>query len=545
MSTLDQPKSSTTEQQVFECSTAKLASIETSLISMRQKISDFESGLRKTLNGLEISMLQNPTDANHEIKNVQTVIQSVKDSSNLTVSDQQGDFCLNQSIVNYLETKQTLDYLAKKDMMVYLEKRDMLDYLAKKDMAAYLQKSSKQQPEADLKCTEIFEEDSQHSNSEKSPVNYLGLDTVHGKPVKTTQEIQGLVGQQTLPVPVNKTALINYPSKLIMPFMHIKIESFETLGELADQSEWQADLRSFKENLITCAKNGADVELLSFMGNSYSMNFFKEASGYVKNLGMVQKVILNDCFAQRKDDLCESLKFLTSALSGKKTIALDISHNAIGANGCEALRDFFETNKDLEYLWADNIGLSQTAVPIFCDSLISGAPPLKLLSLARNKIETTAPKIAQLTSSLPTLKDFTIFANSIKSDSMAVLIKSLETQNNLERLDIHDNFLDKNGFNSILEMIKYGLLKGLNISDSNIEESWNTDLVAALKIGRCNWEEFSDNYGEIYDSEIKDDLVYELIKSGNLLYLSLLGMDWEEEEAQKVSEKMKSAIGND
>lgn len=543
MSTLDQPKSSTTEQQVFEQNTTKLASIETSLNSMRQKISDFESGLRKTLTGLETVILQNPTDANQELKSVHTVIQSVKDSGTLTTSPEQGDFCLNQSILNYLETKQTLDYLAKKDMVDYLEKRDMLKYLEHRDMAQYLQKSAQQQPDADRKWTEIFEKKSQDSHSEKSPVNDLRQDTEYGETVKTTQEIENLVSLR-LPVPFKREPLINYPSKLIMPFMHIKIESFETLGELPDQSEWQADLLAFKENLITCAKNGADVELLSFMGNSYSMNFFKEASAYVKNLGKVQKVIINDCFAQRKDDLCESLKFLTSALAGKKTLALDISHNAIGANGCEALRDFFETNKSLEYLWADNIGLSQSAVPIFTSSLISGAPPLKLLSLARNKIETTAPLIASLTASLPFLLDFTIYANSIPSPEMAVLISSLSScSSTLQRLDIHDNFLDKSGFNSLLEIIKKGQLKGLNISDSNIDESWNPDLIFALKTGNCLWEEFSHNYGEIFDGDLRDSLVYELVKSGNLGYMSLLGMDWEEEEAEKVLDKMRSARG--
>lgn len=50
------------------------------------------------------------------------------------------------------------------------------------------------------------------------------------------------------------------------------------------------------------------------MGNSYSDKFFEELSQYLEKIKVIKKVILNDIFTSRKEDLLISLDHLNKSL---------------------------------------------------------------------------------------------------------------------------------------------------------------------------------------------------------------------------------------
>ena len=81
----------------------------------------------------------------------------------------------------------------------------------------------------------------------------------------------------------------------------------------------------------------------------------------------------------------------------------------------------------------------------------------------------------------------------------------------------------------------------MNIADLCFEEDWNIELIESLKKCDCKWEEFNHNYNELIHEGLKDELVYQLVRSGNLVNLSLLGAEWEEENYEQVVGKMRTA----
>ena len=133
---------------------------------------------------------------------------------------------------------------------------------------------------------------------------------------------------------------------LIIPAEHIRIENFEKEESIA----------KFRDTLKKYAEEEAQIDVFSVMGNSYSDIFFEEMVPYLQKLKSIKKVVLNDCFTNRKDDLARSLKLFSDAVVNKGVVAFDISNNAIGENGCEAVYEFIKNCNTLEYFWANNCG---------------------------------------------------------------------------------------------------------------------------------------------------------------------------------------------
>jgi len=125
---------------------------------------------------------------------------------------------------------------------------------------------------------------------------------------------------------------------------------------------------------------------------------------------------------------------------------------------------------------------------------------------------------------------------------MYELVKAFRNNQVIEKINISDNFFDEPSFQGALELIKTcSNLKSLNISDMSIEEDWMPEVINTIKESNCKWEEFSFDYSEIYNESDVTQLVNALNK-GNFNYFSCLGTDAEEEYAEKVLDKMKSAL---
>lgn len=100
------------------------------------------------------------------------------------------------------------------------------------------------------------------------------------------------------------------------------------------------------------------IETLSLMGNSYGKNFFKELQPFLKKVKEIKKLILNDIFTSRKEEILDSLEYLNDALENKGIVLFDLSSNAICPDGCLKIRNIIEKNPTIKYLYLNHVALS-------------------------------------------------------------------------------------------------------------------------------------------------------------------------------------------
>lgn len=94
------------------------------------------------------------------------------------------------------------------------------------------------------------------------------------------------------------------------------------------------------------------------MGNSYGAQFFRELEPHVANLESVSKVLFNDIFTSRTDEILEAIEIISRMLRDKNVILFNMSDNAVCPDGCQRLEQFFKFNKGLKYLYLNHSALS-------------------------------------------------------------------------------------------------------------------------------------------------------------------------------------------
>lgn len=131
---------------------------------------------------------------------------------------------------------------------------------------------------------------------------------------------------------------------LIMQAKHKKIDSL-----LSDPI-----CKDFLEQITTAEH----VDTLSLMGNSYGIQFFTELSPYIQKIKTIRKVLFNDIFTTRTDEIVPSLGIISKMLENKGVILFNLSDNAICPDGCLELENLFMNNQNLQYLYLNHSALS-------------------------------------------------------------------------------------------------------------------------------------------------------------------------------------------
>ena len=76
-------------------------------------------------------------------------------------------------------------------------------------------------------------------------------------------------------------------------------------------------------------------------GNSYGVRFMEDWSLYLGQCENISHININDIFVSRlSDEIPMSLINLTLCFDASKIKFMDLSNNAISANGCQALSHF-------------------------------------------------------------------------------------------------------------------------------------------------------------------------------------------------------------
>lgn len=175
---------------------------------------------------------------------------------------------------------------------------------------------------------------------------------------------------------------------------------------------------------------------------------------------------------------------MADSLIGKQIQKLDISNNALGPTGAIALSDFLLQASSLRVLLINNCGLGIDGVSTISNSLKKGTPNLEVWAMSRNRAENPgAIKIGDAITSLKKLKEIHVFQNVIRLEGMVAILSSLQGCEDLEVVDISDNYLKEQAAKEMGVLIqKCKKLKALNLSDCNMEKDENEYIIDGLQV---------------------------------------------------------------
>lgn len=124
------------------------------------------------------------------------------------------------------------------------------------------------------------------------------------------------------------------------------------------------------EEFVCMLKKSKNIDTFCLMGNSYGVQFFRELTPLVKSLLSVSKLLLNDIFTSRTDEILDSIELISEMFKDKNVALLNMSDNAVCPDGCQKLEGFFKFNKELKYLYLNHSALSQAGTKTICDFLL-------------------------------------------------------------------------------------------------------------------------------------------------------------------------------
>ncbi len=132
------------------------------------------------------------------------------------------------------------------------------------------------------------------------------------------------------------------------------------------------------------------------------------------------------------------------------------------------------------------------------------------------------------------MKELHIPQNSLRS-SITLILKSLNTLEHLEVLDIDDNHVSKEAAEQVAQLIRgQKSLKALNLNDCNINEKMNNLILEAMESlkGGMTLEKIGYKYNELYEEEYSQQSRFiDVLMSNkaNLKKIEISGNDIEDE----------------
>ena len=212
---------------------------------------------------------------------------------------------------------------------------------------------------------------------------------------------------------------------------------------------------------------------LELCHNSIGEKCAEALSTKIKNLKNLKQVDLSDCFVSRgAEELPKCLKCLLEGLIDKEITELKLSDNALGPTAAPGYEFFFEKNKTLEKLYMDNCGMGPIGTPSLMKIIKENKEmPLKVLKFSRNKMESVGcTAIAELIKEKKTLEEIKISDNEINHEGFENFLKSIENNEKISWLDIHNNTMSSKIKNTAEIIGSLPNIIHLNLSDLTIED---------------------------------------------------------------------------
>ncbi|KAJ2855703.1 Ran GAP Rna1, partial [Coemansia erecta] len=202
----------------------------------------------------------------------------------------------------------------------------------------------------------------------------------------------------------------------------------------------------------------------------------------------------HDIFTGRlKDEVKESVIAICDALSElPNLVELNLSDNAFGPLGAEAMSDFLKKHTGLQILKLNNNGLGIQGGTTIAQSLIEcqaaceklgKEPSLHTLICGRNRLENgSAPAFSKAFAALKSLREVRMPQNGIRPEGIIELMTGLSDNSKLAVLDLQDNTFTHTGSQALANALsKWSLLETLNVGDCLLGPTGGRLVIEALK----------------------------------------------------------------
>lgn len=184
---------------------------------------------------------------------------------------------------------------------------------------------------------------------------------------------------------------------------------------------------------------------------------------------------------------------------------LNFSDNNFGEEGAEALADALSDAPCLETLLLNDALLGDEGVGAVCDSLLHGAPSLKVLNVSGNEVSIEGAKGLAYLLSHTDLSELILEDNELGSSGAARLAKGITRECNLEVLTVNSSEIGSRGALALARAAaKVSSLKVLNLNGNMISAETVTEIEGLLG-DRLGSLEDNDDEEEEEDDESGDE----------------------------------------
>ncbi|KAJ2909383.1 Ran GAP Rna1 [Coemansia aciculifera] len=202
---------------------------------------------------------------------------------------------------------------------------------------------------------------------------------------------------------------------------------------------------------------------------------------------------LHDIFTSRlKDEVKQSVIALCGVLVDfPNLIELNLSDNAFGPLGAEAMSEFLSKHTGLQVLKLNNNGLGIQGGTTIANALIKcqaecerqgKEPALHTIVCGRNRLENgSAPAFAKAFAALKSLREVRMPQNGIRSEGIMELVTGLASNSKLAILDLQDNTFTHSGSAALAAALpSWDALEHLNVGDCLLGSTGGLLVIEAL-----------------------------------------------------------------
>ncbi|KAJ2745042.1 Ran GAP Rna1 [Coemansia sp. BCRC 34301] len=203
---------------------------------------------------------------------------------------------------------------------------------------------------------------------------------------------------------------------------------------------------------------------------------------------------LHDIFTSRlKDEVKQSVIAICGVLADlPNLIELNLSDNAFGPLGAEAMSEFLSKHTGLQVLKLNNNGLGIQGGTTIASALIKcqaecekqgKEPALHTIVCGRNRLENgSAPAFAKAFTALKSLREVRMPQNGIRSEGIIELVAGLASNSKLAILDLQDNTFTHSGSVALATALpKWDALEHLNVGDCLLGSTGGRLVIEALR----------------------------------------------------------------
>lgn len=263
------------------------------------------------------------------------------------------------------------------------------------------------------------------------------------------------------------------------------------------------------KELVDLLKTQQIVKVLRLEGNTISPEAAEELAIYLAKHPELERFIANDIFTGRlKDEIPLALRSMCGAFNtaGAHLVELNMSDNAFGPIGLDALVSFFESAPcfSLKEIRMHNNGLGPEGARKFAQALekcyhnSEGKLALKVFICGRNRLEFEGCRSVSNTLKLiGTLEEIQMPQNGIRPNAIEFIANACAENKNLRIINLNDNTFRKIGGEWMAKALcKLEKLEYVNFGDCLLR-SKGAKLIASALSSAKNLQEVILSFNEI------------------------------------------------